>query len=177
MRRLRAISLSLALDTRGWRWRGEGGFHSGRVRRPQADVLLARMPARVPPHAHARMRAHRAAQARWGDACRLAGTCRTQEKVRAPQTRAQWGRGLDDKAVFPCVPGVHGHVYERLDDDAQADALKRLGIEAFPFDIDGDYQPLKGPARETLLRRCAGRLRVRPRLRPEMPTCFMCPPA
>jgi hypothetical protein len=36
---------------------------------------------------------------------------------------------------------------------AQADALKTLGIEAFPFDIDGDYQPLKGRALETLLRR------------------------
>jgi hypothetical protein len=62
-------------------------------------------------------------------------------------------------------------VYERMG-AAQADALQKLGIEAFPFDIDGDYLPLKGPARETLLRRCAERLHACSRLRTATPTCL-----
>ena len=53
----------------------------------------------------------RAARQRWGQACRIAGTCRTQYK---------------------------------------ADALQQVGIEAFPFDLDGEYQPLSGRALETL---------------------------
>ena len=55
----------------------------------------------------------RAARQRWGNACRVAGTCRSQQK---------------------------------------ADALNKLGIEAFPFDIDGEYQPLSGQALATLQR-------------------------
>ena len=35
----------------------------------------------------------------------------------------------------------------------KADALRKIGIEAFPFDIDGDYEPLKGRAFEILQRR------------------------
>ena len=35
----------------------------------------------------------------------------------------------------------------------QADMLQDAGIEAFPFDIDGDYEPLKGSALEALCRR------------------------
>lgn len=54
----------------------------------------------------------RAAKQQWGDACRVAGTCRTQYK---------------------------------------ADALQKIGIEAFPFDIDGAYEPLKGRALDTML--------------------------
>ena len=79
---------------------------------PQAGVLLARkaclpviMPARVPPNAYARRSARRAATERWGDACRLAGTCRTQEKVRGPR-RAHTG-ALDATAVLLCAPGMY----------------------------------------------------------------------
>ena len=86
---------------------------------------------------------HRAAKARWGDACHLAGTCRTQEKVRAPNARTA-GKAWKAHTVYVCMCLICA---------AQADALKKLGIEAFPFDIDGDYQPLKGRALETLLRR------------------------
>jgi len=35
----------------------------------------------------------------------------------------------------------------------KANALRKIGIEAFPFDIDGDYEPLKGRALEILQRR------------------------
>ena len=86
---------------------------------------------------------HRAAKARWGDACHLAGTCRTQEKVRAPNARTA-GKAWRAHTVYVCMCLICA---------AQADALKKLGIEAFPFDIDGEYLPLKGRALETLLRR------------------------
>lgn len=36
---------------------------------------------------------------------------------------------------------------------SKADALQKIGIEAFPFDIDGAYEPLTGRALETMLRR------------------------
>jgi len=46
----------------------------------------------------------------------------------------------------------------------QADALKRAGIEAFFFDIDGAYEPMSGHALETLHRRYRCRGTPSPRL-------------
>ena len=89
-------------------------------------------------------RGTRAAKTRWGAACRVAGTCRTQRKVRKAERvlKACIYRDLHDAQRL-----------QRGVDAKQADMLRDAGIEAFPFDIDGDHEPMKGSALEALCRR------------------------
>ena len=71
------------------------------------------------------------------------------------QNSLEGTRSLERAGKRHAAVGVVPVCSLRCDGDVrQADALHDAGIQAFPFDIDGNYEPLKGEALEALSRRC-----------------------